>query len=145
MTDHPVSTDKYHQLKMDNTFLIHAMKCQDCICDSEGCFEMKQLILHSRVCNLQECQLCKNSMILCFYHTWVCNHNGNCSLPFCSNLWKQISFQLKFQEAIAEMEHDNSKPLEFTSTMELKNSIQAATENVLRHGKMIKRLAKNSE
>ena len=145
MTDHPVSTDKYHQLKMDNTFLIHAMKCQDCICDSEGCFEMKQLILHSRVCNLQECQLCKNSMILCFYHTWVCDHDRNCSLPFCSNLWKKISVQLKFQKAIEEIEDDYSKLLMYTIPRDLKNSIQEATEIVLRHGKNIKRLSKNSE
>ena len=56
-----------------------------------------------------------------------------------------MSFQMKFQEAVAEIRADNSKPLEVTFTMELKNSIQESTEAVLRCGKMLKRLSKNSE
>ena len=52
---------------------------------------------------------------------------------------------MNVQLAITEMEHEHSKLLMDIFAQELKNSIQEATENVLRHGKIIKRMSKNSE
>ena len=140
-----IQTDHHHLLKRDNTYLIHAMECEDFICSSEGCFEMKQLILHSHVCNVPECLICKSTLILCCYHSWICTFEDKCTLPFCSNLRQKIIFQMKVEEAVAEMKRNNRRPLEFSVSLEPKNSIQESTEAVHRHRNMLKHIAKQSE
>ena len=91
-------------LKRDENYLIHAWNCNDFNCCSEGCAKMKQLILHSYECKKQGCRICKSTLILCYYHVWVCKNDRTCDLPFCSILWQKLSLQLKFQDAIKDLE-----------------------------------------
>ena len=53
--------------------------------------------------------------------------------------------KVEVEEAVAEIKRNNRKPLEFSVLLEPKNSIPESTENVNCHGKMLKRIAKNSE
>ena len=94
---------KEHQDPLDYFYLIHAWYCKDFNCTSEGCFKMKQMILHSYECKIGGCQICKKTLILCYYHVWVCENNRNCNLPFCSTIWQKMGLQLKFQEAIKDL------------------------------------------
>ena len=98
-----LSMDYYTLLKRDYHYLVHAWNCRDFNCCSEGCAKMKNLILHSYECKKQECQLCKSTLILCYHHVWVCKHDLTCNLPFCSNLWQKMILQIKFQEAVKDI------------------------------------------
>ena len=87
-----------------NNHLKHAWNCQDFNCITDGCTEMKQLIIHSHDCEMPECRTCKTSLVLCYYHAWVCENDSNCKLPFCSTLWQKMDLQLKFQRTIKDIE-----------------------------------------
>ena len=87
-----------------NNHLKHAWNCQDFNCNSEGCSKMKQLIIHTYECKIQGCWICKSTLILCYYHVWVCKNDRTCDLPFCSVLWQKMSLQLKLQEVIKDIE-----------------------------------------
>ena len=87
-----------------NDDLIHAWNCQDFNCITDGCTEMKQLIIHSHDCEMPECRTCKKTLVLCYYHAWVCENDVTCKLPFCSTLWQKMDLQLKFQRTIKDIE-----------------------------------------
>ena len=87
-----------------NNHLIHAWNCQDFNCITNGCAEMKKLIVHSHDCEMPECRTCKKNLVLCYYHAWVCENDVTCKLPFCSTLWQKMDLQLKFQRTIKDIE-----------------------------------------
>ena len=99
-----LSMEHLSLLKRDENYFIHAWNCKDFNCNMEGCSKMKQLILHSYECKIHGCRICKSTLILCYYHVWVCKNDSICSLPFCSVLWQQMSLQIKFQEAMKDIE-----------------------------------------
>ena len=99
-----LSAEHQTLLKRDQNYLVHALKCKDCLCSEEGCFEMKQLILHAYECKIQGCRICKRTLILCYYHVWVCKHDSTCGVHFCSNLWQKIDLQLELLELIKAIE-----------------------------------------
>ena len=130
-----LSTEHYTLLKRDCYYFIHAWNCKDFNCTFDGCSKMKQLILHSHECNMQGCRICKSTLILCYYHVWVCKHDLICNLPFCSILWQKMSFQLKFQEAIKDIEGCTGNDLKQKLQLQL-NSIY---NNVGQKRKFLKR------
>ena len=99
-----LSMEHLSLLKRDENYLIHAWNCKDFNCSSEGCSKMKQLILHTHECKIHGCRICKSTLILCYYHVWVCKNDRTCDLPFCSVLWQKMSLQIKFQEAVKDIE-----------------------------------------
>ena len=99
-----LSLEHYGLLKRDHKYLIHAWNCKDFNCTSEGCLKMKQFILHSYECKTRGCRLCKSTLILCYYHVWVCKNDHTCDLPFCSILWQKMGLQIKFQEVTKDIE-----------------------------------------
>ena len=99
-----LSVEHHELLKRDNEYLIHAWNCKDFNCSLDGCSKMKQLIIHSYECKIGGCRICKSTLILCYYHVWVCKNERTCNLPFCSTFWQKMSLQLKFQDAIKDLE-----------------------------------------
>ena len=106
-----LSMEHRELLIRDENYLMHAWNCKDFNCTSEGCSKMKQLILHSYECNRGGCRICKSTLILCYYHVWVCKNDRTCGVPFCSILWQKMDLQLKLQEAMKDIESCSSDHL----------------------------------
>ena len=129
-----LSMEHHTLLKRDYNYLVHAWNCRDFNCISEGCGKMKNLILHSYDCKKQECRLCKSTLILCYHHVWVCTHDLTCNLPFCSKVWQKMSLQIKFQEAVKDIDG-------FTKCEHLQQELQfnSKEHNVRRKRKFVKK------
>ena len=87
------------QLKKDNVFLLHTWSCKDFTCASTNCFQMKKLIIHTDECIKHECDPCKNSLIICYYHAMNCA-NKECPINFCLSLKEKIQYHKKFQDVL---------------------------------------------
>ena len=86
-------------IKKDNEYLLHTWQCKDFACTSTNCPRMKKLLIHTDECIKDECNTCRNSLIICYYHAMNCN-DKKCSIGFCLPLKEKIQYQEKFQDMI---------------------------------------------
>ena len=86
-------------IKKDNEYVLHTWHCKDLTCTSTDCPRMKKLLIHTDECIKDECNTCKNSLIICYYHATNCP-DKSCPIGFCLPLKEKIQFQDKFQDML---------------------------------------------
>ena len=100
-TEFDILDDLYilESIKKDNKYLLHTWQCKDLTCTSTDCPRMKKLLIHTDECIKDECNPCKNSLIICYYHATNCP-DKSCPIGFCLPLKEKIQFQDKFQDML---------------------------------------------
>uniref|UniRef100_A0A914DR75 histone acetyltransferase n=1 Tax=Acrobeloides nanus TaxID=290746 RepID=A0A914DR75_9BILA len=86
-------------VKRCNQYLIHACQCIDADCCRKTCHKMKKVVAHTKQCKKRQqtkCPVCKQLIMLCYYHAKHCNQQS-CPVLFCSNIRQKLQEQKKSQ------------------------------------------------
>ena len=91
------STPEVRRISLERCMnsLVHSCTCRNANCGLQSCLKMRRIVMHTKSCRKKGnggCQVCKQLLMLCYYHAKLCKED-KCMVPFCSSIKSRLAHQ----------------------------------------------------